>query len=134
MQGNGEKNQFIRKWSTQMRKGYFELCVIRVLRKKQRAYGFELIPELESLEISIKEGTLYPLLSRMEKEGLVKSAWEINGGKRPRKYYSLSPFGTEALKKMQKIFFSMEINYKKIARLGDTENERKNDQPISVGT
>jgi DNA-binding PadR family transcriptional regulator len=46
--------------------------------------------------MDIEEGTLYPLLRRLEKQGLLESEWEV-GESRPRKYYRISPEGREVL-------------------------------------
>ena len=59
-------------------------------------YGYSLIQRLAEQGIDIEEGTLYPLLRRLEKQGLLESEWEI-GESRPRKYYRLSAAGRDVL-------------------------------------
>jgi len=64
------------KWQAQLRKGYLELCVLLVLRQKQSSYGLEMLQLLNSSGLEINEGTLYPLLNRMSKNGWLESHWE----------------------------------------------------------
>ena len=52
-------------WRVQVKKGYLEMCLLLVIRKNKRMYGLELLGALTDLELSLKEGTLYPLLNRM---------------------------------------------------------------------
>ena len=59
-------------------------------------YGYSLIQRLGELGLDIEEGTLYPLLRRLEKQGLLQSEWETSEA-RPRKYYQISPQGREVL-------------------------------------
>lgn len=60
-------------------------------------YGYELVSELSAAGLIASEGTLYPLLSRLRKEGLVETTWQESSGGPPRRYYSLTPQGTQAL-------------------------------------
>src|SRR5215831_18235608 len=78
---------------TQLRKGILELAVMGVLYHK-RHYGYSLIRVLaENASISLKEGTIYPILARLDRDGLVRSEWVESDQGPPRKYYSLSPAG-----------------------------------------
>lgn len=95
-------------WRTQVKKGYLELCLLLVIRKHKRMYGLELLEKLASLDLSLKEGTLYPLLSRMTEDGLLQATWETEGGKgHQRKFYSLTKRGTQALQEMVDEFDKM---------------------------
>ncbi len=71
----------ISNWLTQIKKGYLDLCILTLIESDEKAYGFQIISELADLKLTIKEGTLYPLLSRMTKDGLLTSAWETEGAK-----------------------------------------------------
>jgi len=86
------------KWLAQIRKGFIELCVLTALDKKQSAYGLALLQTFERANLSINEGTLYPLLNRMQKNGLLTSHWEppTDGG-HPRRFYTLSDEGKASL-------------------------------------
>ncbi len=73
------------------------IVVLAVLSQMDTArYGYSLIQRLAEQGLDIEEGTLYPLLRRLEKQGLLESEWEV-GESRPRKYYRISPAGREVL-------------------------------------
>lgn len=73
------------------------IVVLAVLSQMDTArYGYSLIQRLAEQGLEIEEGTLYPLLRRLEKQGLLESEWEI-GESRPRKYYRISPAGRDIL-------------------------------------
>ena len=57
-------------WKTQIRKGYLELCLLRLIDREERIYGFDLIEKLSAASLEVKEGTLYPLLNRLNADGL----------------------------------------------------------------
>jgi PadR family transcriptional regulator PadR len=81
----------------QLRRGALEYCVIALLRERPR-YGFDLVRELgESGGLLTSEGTIYPLLSRLRKEGLVETTWQESESGPPRRYYSLTHDGRTAL-------------------------------------
>lgn len=80
----------------QMRKGALEYCVLALLRHDER-YGFELVRELSAAELVTSEGTIYPLLSRLRKDGLVETTWRESTQGPPRRYYRLSTQGKAAL-------------------------------------
>jgi PadR family transcriptional regulator, regulatory protein PadR len=85
------------KWEVQLRKGTLELAILAAM-KHRTLYGLELLKQLQRYEsTAITEGTLYPLLDRLNREGLVQAEWLQEGDGRPRKYYTLTPFGTEKL-------------------------------------
>jgi DNA-binding PadR family transcriptional regulator len=77
---------------TELRRGTLTLAVLSQLRTPQ--YGYSLVQLLENSSITIDQSTLYPLLRRLEKQGLVTSSWDTSES-RPRKYYVLSEFGVE---------------------------------------
>jgi DNA-binding PadR family transcriptional regulator len=73
------------------------IVVLAVLSQMDTArYGYSLIQQLAEKGLEIEEGTLYPLLRRLEKQGLLVSEWEV-GEARPRKYYRISDAGREML-------------------------------------
>ncbi|MCM1103592.1 MAG: PadR family transcriptional regulator [Clostridium sp.] len=83
-----------------MKKGVLEILVLKLLEQHER-YGYQLITELKekSSELfSLKEGTLYPILYRLEEEGLVTSKWSVPQGKElSKKYYTISDAGRQTL-------------------------------------
>lgn len=81
----------------QLRRGTLEYCVLALLAEQDR-YGFELVRTLGGMDgMVVSEGTVYPLLSRMRREGFVDTEWRESKTGPPRKYYSLSKEGRAAL-------------------------------------
>lgn len=80
----------------QLRRGAVEYCVLALLEGDQR-YGYDLVTELSEAGLVASEGTMYPLLSRLRKEALVDTTWRESPSGPPRRYYSLTPAGKEAL-------------------------------------
>jgi PadR family transcriptional regulator, regulatory protein PadR len=78
----------------ELRRGVVVLAVLSQMDTAR--YGYSLIQRLAELGLDIEEGTLYPLLRRLEKQGLLESEWEV-GEARPRKYYRISAAGREVL-------------------------------------
>lgn len=81
---------------TQLRKGVLEYCVLARLRGGPR-YGLELASSLTKTGLLASEGTLYPLLSRLRRQGLVETTWQESPAGPPRRYYQLTDDGTAAL-------------------------------------
>ncbi len=79
-----------------MRKGILEYCILSILAKED-SYAPRIIAELKAAEMIVVEGTLYPILTRQKNQGLLTYRWEESPQGPPRKYYSLTPEGREAL-------------------------------------
>jgi PadR family transcriptional regulator PadR len=95
-------------WKVQIKKGYLEYCILLSIRRQGQLYGLELLGYLEDLNLPLKEGTLYPMLTRLMADGYLKSFWETNQNKgHPRKFYSLTKKGVQALTKMENEFSKM---------------------------
>jgi DNA-binding PadR family transcriptional regulator len=77
----------------EVRRGALVLAVLSQLRSPP--YGYSLRQALAAKGMAIEEGTLYPLLRRLEEQGFLVSEWRIEQGEPPRRYYWLSPQGTE---------------------------------------
>ena len=84
----------------EMRRGTIILCVLAKLR--QSAYGYSLIAELSKTGIPIEANTLYPLLRRLESQGLLESTWNTTDGAKPRKYYATTDFGKAIFSELKK--------------------------------
>ena len=82
-----------------MRKGVLEYCILSLLRKND-AYASSLIAELNEARMIVVEGTLYPLLTRQKNQGLLNYRWVESTQGPPRKYYTLTEKGKEALAEM----------------------------------
>ena len=78
----------------ELRRGSLILLVLSALKKP--AYGYNLIKVLEENGVPMETNTLYPLLRRLEGQGLLQSEWETSEAK-PRKYYALTALGAEVL-------------------------------------
>ena len=84
-----------------MRKGMLEYCILLLLRKGP-SYANDIIGKLRDAEMIVVEGTLYPLLNRLKKDGLLLYEWQESIQGPPRKYYSLTQEGREALDQMDR--------------------------------
>jgi PadR family transcriptional regulator PadR len=81
----------------QMRRGVLPYCVLAMVRDKER-YGFELVQSLAGIDGMVTgEGTIYPLLARLRRQGLVETTWRESATGPPRRYYRIAPAGREAL-------------------------------------
>jgi PadR family transcriptional regulator, regulatory protein PadR len=82
---------------TQMRRGTLQYCVLALLAEEER-YGFDLVRALSEADGMVtSEGTIYPLLSRLRRDGLVESTWQESPSGPPRRYYRLTEGGRAAL-------------------------------------
>lgn len=84
---------------SQMRKGMLEYCILLLLNKRA-CYANDIISKLKSAEMIIVEGTLYPLLTRLKNDNLLKYEWQESTQGPPRKYYALTSDGEEALRQL----------------------------------
>ncbi len=85
------------KLELELRRGVVVLAALSQMRTPR--YGYELRQALAEQGMSIEEGTLYPLLRRLEAQGLLKSEWKVDGGS-PRRYYALNADGRKLLKQL----------------------------------
>lgn len=103
MDGDGLKQ----KYEQQMKKGVLEMLVLQLLSEKEK-YGYQLICELKEMSggmFLLKEGTLYPILYRMEDDGLVTSQWSVPSGKEvSKKYYCLTEEGRSTLSGLRELW------------------------------
>ncbi|MEO1052456.1 MAG: PadR family transcriptional regulator [Bacteroidota bacterium] len=83
----------------QMRKGILEYCILHIISRGE-VYASDMLLELTSAKIMVVEGTLYPLLTRLRKAGLVEYKWVESNSGPPRKYYKLTDKGQEFLKSL----------------------------------
>ncbi|MGD9909411.1 MAG: PadR family transcriptional regulator [Candidatus Izemoplasmatales bacterium] len=87
---------------SELRRGTQILSVLSLLDKNQ--YGYSLLQDLENKNVQIEAGTLYPLLRRLETQGILKSEWDTSES-RPRKYYVLSSEGKEVYLELKDEWF-----------------------------
>ena len=82
-----------------IRKGLLEFLILRIVASN-KVYVADMLNRLSSTEFATQEGTLYPLLSKMRREGLVEYEWKESGAGPPRKYYQLTEKGTSQLEEL----------------------------------
>jgi PadR family transcriptional regulator PadR len=84
-------------WNAQLRKGVVQILILQVLAPEP-LYGYAIVRRLEELgDFVAGEGTVYPVLRRLEAGGLLSSAWRSEASGNPRKYYSLTEDGKRFL-------------------------------------
>lgn len=89
------------KWEQQLRKGLLSFLVLGELARS-RHYGYSLMAALRrALNADMAEGTIYPLLSRLQRDDLIVSEWEIQESGPARKYYQITDSGKELLEQMR---------------------------------
>lgn len=101
--------------SRELLKGTIEIIILRLLQENKRMYGYEMMQEADKISggrITISEGSMYTILHRLVKEGLVQTNEEANG-KRIRIYYALTKEGKKTardkLKEMQAFITSLQV-------------------------
>jgi len=92
--------KFFDNWSTQLRKGMLELCILNSIKGKN-LYGYDIVRTLREIPgLVISEGTIYPILSRLKREGFIQANIKESPEGPPRKYYELTDKGRLILSKM----------------------------------
>jgi len=87
------ESKFFDNWTTQLRKGILELGILNVIRGN-RLYGYDIAKKLSAIDgLVVGEGTIYPILSRFKREGLVTTTIEESPDGPARKYYQLTKQG-----------------------------------------
>jgi len=95
-----EPSQLLDRWREQLRRGGLELAILLSVASTPR-YGLEIIRYLqESTDLVVTEGTIYPILGRLTRNGIVEAEWISGQSPHPRKYYRLSTEGRETLDEM----------------------------------
>ena len=93
------------RFERQMKKGVLEMLVLGLLCQRP-AHGYQLLNEIASRSggfLQLKEGTLYPILYRLEDEGLIQSTWQADGRAAPKKVYTPTPEAREELARQQAV-------------------------------
>lgn len=98
---------FMTNWATQVRKGVLELGVLNAI-SAGKIYGYDIVRKLRAVDgLVISEGTIYPILSRLKREGLVSTAIEESSQGPARKYYQLTDQGQRHLDTMNSHWLSI---------------------------
>ena len=111
-----DDSSFFDNWSTQLRKGLLELCILNALRSRE-LYGYDIVRLLRGVEgLVITEGTIYPLLSRLKQEGLVRATLRESSEGPARKYYALTDRGVRQLEEMNDYWKQVQAGIAELAK------------------
>ena len=116
-------DQFLNNWTTQIRKGLLDLCVLNAVACR-KMYGYDIVRTLRQIEgLIISEGTIYPLLSRLSRDGLVQSSLVKSNEGPARKYYELTGLGRRIRQQMN---ISWETIVQGISRIQTNQTSETN--------
>ena len=104
----------------ELRRGTLVMLVLGQLREP--AYGYALVKSLADHGIPIEANTLYPLMRRLESQGLLRSEWD-NGGSKPRKYYRTTDEGLRVLREVEAQWRALCGGVDKLLEAGEREGE-----------
>ena len=90
-------DEILERFETEVKRGMMQVAIMCLL--EQERYGYDIIKSLKDNGLGVEEGTLYPILRRLEDERLLTSRWET-AGPRPRKYYVITAYGKEVRVKL----------------------------------
>lgn len=97
----------------QLRKGFLAYCVLKVCSHRSK-YTSDIINELREAQLVVVEGTIYPLLSRLQKDGLLTHEWQESEQGPPRKYYKTTDYGNEVVKYTTKKIAALNTTLEKL--------------------
>lgn len=109
----GEEKELLTNLISELRRGTLILSVLSQLGEAR--YGYVLVQALKDKGVSIDPNTLYPLLRRLEKQGLLQSEWEM-GGSKPRKYYHRTAVGQEIYLQLKEQWVTISKNLDKLLK------------------
>ena len=103
----GFSKELFENWTVQMRKGVLDLCILQALAAAEW-YGYALVKALVAVPgVGVAEGSIYPLLSRLKRQGLVTTRLEESSEGPARKYYSATSEGRALAREMELYFADM---------------------------
>ncbi|MEX1212566.1 MAG: PadR family transcriptional regulator [Balneolaceae bacterium] len=97
----------------QMRKGSLEFTILLIISRGE-VYASDIIQQLKTHDLIVVEGTLYPILSRLNRAGLLDYSWVESESGPPRKYYSLTKTGKESLDQMTAAWKAMSASIQQL--------------------
>lgn len=100
-----ENDELVQNMLLELRRGVLSIAVLSQLSREE--YGYSLLKALADQGMEIEQSTLYPLLRRLEAQGLLQSDWRIVDEARPRRYYVISEQGHIVLQKLRREWFAM---------------------------
>ena len=95
-----QARQYAEQLATQLRKGFLAYCVLLICGESAK-YTSDIIQQLREAELVVVEGTIYPLLSRLQKDGLLAHEWQESEQGPPRKYYRLTDYGRGVVTRLE---------------------------------
>ena len=98
---NDNNKKYADQLAVQMRKGLLVYCALQICNRTGGSSSSEIIDRLRESSLLVVEGTMYPLLNRLQKDGLLTHSWKESSQGPPRKYYHISPMGTAVLAELQ---------------------------------
>lgn len=102
-------------WKAQLRKGAAEFAVLSLLARREM-YGIELLDALSGADgLGISDGTIYPLLKRLQSEGRISARWQPSVTGPPRKYYRLTAEGQRAVSAMGQAWAEFRLQLDRLA-------------------
>ena len=107
------ENDYVEMLSTQLRKGFLAYCVLKVASHGP-VYTSDIINKLHEANLVVVEGTIYPLLTRLQKDGLLIYEWQESDQGPPRKYYRLAQFGEQVLERLGQSIDELNKTMKKL--------------------
>ena len=107
-----EYDELVQNMLLELRRGMLSLAVLSQLSREE--YGYSLLKALSDQGMEIDQSTLYPLLRRLESQGLLQSNWRIVDETRPRRYYVISAQGKAVLTKLKKEWSAMTATMQKM--------------------
>jgi len=107
-----ENDELVQNMLLELRRGVIAIAVLSQLSKEE--YGYSLLKALFDLGLEVDQSTLYPLLRRLESQGLLQSEWRIADEARPRRYYVISTQGREVLTQLKREWSVMTATMKKM--------------------
>jgi len=108
-----ESEAYAEQLATQLRKGFLTYCVLMVCNGDPK-YTSDIIKTLRDAELVVVEGTIYPLLSRLQKDGLLVHEWQESEQGPPRKYYKITEFGEKVANELTKKISALNNTLKKL--------------------
>lgn len=107
-----ENNELVQNMVLELRRGIISIAVLSLLGREE--YGYSLLKALSDQGLEVDQSTLYPLLRRLEGQGLLQSDWRIMDESRPRRYYIISPQGQAVLAQLKKEWAAMTESMQKL--------------------
>ena len=101
-------------WVTQLRKGLMEFCILNLLQHGE-SYGYEILQALQQIEeLVVTDSTVYPILSRLRKDGYLKVQVKPSSSGPPRRYFSLTVPGQQRVQEMNAYWASLQVGIEQL--------------------